>query len=461
MHLAALALLTQVLAGPGAPPADVGGPAGPPPGSSAVAVEDVALAVRCAKAFPCAADPDAPGVIDDAVLLVDGDGRVAALGPAAELDVPAGCEVLDLGEAWILPGMIDLHSHVGGTPDWTQQVFLANPGARVSTSVVPANRLLRRALAGGITSVLYIPGSATNMSGQGVLLKTSHERYEDARIRDPGSLKVAQAGNPESFGRGTGRMMMNWNTRDTIRRGLAYAGAWQRFELGEGPEPEKDPQWEVFRALLAGETQVSTHTQMYQVVLTTLTMLRMELGLEVYLDHGTFDGWRAGALAQSLGVAAILGPRQVSWSARAYLGPDWYLVEMTTDGRVDGIAARYQEQGHTSIGFNTDAIDPSIYPDVVRDQLEPTVVTTEELPLQAALGVRFGMRNENLETLRGLTIVPARAAGIDDRVGSLEPGKDADFVVVRGDPADPRVAVEAVYVEGELAWEPPAGARKW
>ena len=447
MSFAVLVLATQVLAGPAS---DI-----PEEYSRA------ARAVRCAKAIPCSADADAPQVIDDALILIDGDGRIVALGAAGELNVPDDCELVDLGAAWVLPGMIDLHSHVGGSPDWGSQVFLANPGTRVSTSVVPANALFRRALAGGVTSVLYIPGSATNMGGQGVLLKTAPGRYESALVRDPGSLKIAQAGNPEAWGTGMGRIMMNWNTRHTVRRGLAYAAAWQRFEAGEGPRPEKDPQWEVFRSLASGETQVSTHTQMYQVVLTTLTMLRAELGLAVYLDHGTFDGWRAGALAQSLGVAAIVGPRQVSYSARAYLGPGWSLVEVDSDGRLDGVAARYQEQGHTSVGFNTDAIDPSVFPEVVREQLGATIVTTEELPLQAALGLRFGMRNENLEALRGLTIVPARAAGIDERVGSLEPGKDADFVVVGGDPADPRVAVQAVYVEGELAYEPSERARKW
>lgn len=399
---------------------------------------DHRLALHCAKAVTCAADLADAQVVDDAVILVE-EGRVRAVGKRRTLAVPAGFEVVDLGDAWVVPGMIDLHSHIGHTgmlADWHTGTYLANPGLRVSSSVEPGNRLLQRAVAGGVTAVLYIPGSATNMGGQGVLLKTAPTEYERGLIRDPGSLKIAQAGNPEWYTIGVARTFMNWNLRNVLRRGVRYAERWLAFERGEGPEPEVDPQFEIFRALVAKETQISVHTQIYQVVLMTLTMLRAEFGFDVYIDHGTFDGFRAGALAEELEVPAILGPRSIARSIRAR-----GFAEFDLDGRIRGVAAGYAEEGHTRIGFNTDATNFS------------SGIMTEELPLQGAMGARYGLPNDRLQVLRGLTIVPAQTAGIDDRLGSIEPGKDADLVVVSGDPTDPRHRVLRVYIEGEPVYD--------
>ena len=419
-------------------------------------VERPGLALRCAKALVCPEDPDAPQVVDHATILVE-DGVIVAVGPADEIEVPSEYRVVDLGDSWVLPGMIDLHSHVGGGIDWATHVYLTNTGPRISPAVIPENPLLLRGVAGGVTTILYIPGSGTNMGGQGVLLKTGFETYEEMLVRDPGSLKVAQAGNPESWGMGVGRAFMNWNTRDTFRRGLAYAAAWERYERGDGGRPRVNLQWEVFRELAAHRTQISAHTQVYQVVLATLTTVAREMGLAVYIDHGTFDGYKAAGLAAELGVPAILGPRMIAYRARAYLGPDIVLLECETDGKLEGIAERYQDAGHPMIGFNTDAIDPAIAPPIMR----PGIVTTEELSLQAAMGVRYGFANERLQAVRGVTIVPALAAGIDDRVGSLEPGKDADLVVVDGDPIDPRTTVLGVYIEGRCVYDPERDGRRW
>jgi imidazolonepropionase-like amidohydrolase len=378
-------------------------------------------------------------VVNNAVILVR-DGKIEAVGPSRSTPIPAGYEVLDVGDRWVMPGMVDLHCHIAGTFDINDMVYLTNPGLRASTSVVPDNAALRRGVAGGVTSVLFIPGSGTNIGGQGVLLKTALPTFEEMRIKDPGSMKLAQAGNPERFMGGVARSFMNYNTRNTFRRGVAYAKRWEAYERGEGERPEKDLQFEVFRALMKDQIRVSTHTQIYQVVNMTIQMIAKEMGVPVFIDHGTFDGWRAADLAQEAGVNAILGPRSIDVPTYRFIR--W---SGSNPERIQGVAAGYQSMGHKMIGFNTDS----------------PVIPQEELQLQAGVGVRYGFDDSNLEAVRGLTIVPATTSRIGHRVGSIEVGKDADLLIITGHPADPRSSVETVFIEGRKVYDPAVQTRRW
>jgi imidazolonepropionase-like amidohydrolase len=382
--------------------------------------------------------PTGDQFVDDGVLIIK-DGKIEAVGPARTTPIPAGYEVRDLGEHWLMPGLVDLHSHVGGTFDINDSVYLGNPGLRVHCSVIPANDNLKRAIAGGVTCVLFIPGSGVNCSGQGVLIKTGLDHYEDAVVRDPGSLKIAQAGNPEGWTVGVGRSFMNWDTRNVLRRGKAYAERWKAYEEGRGEKPERDLEFDVFRDLLAKKTQISTHTQMFQVVLMTITMLRMEFGFDVYIDHGEMAGYKAAPLAIKEGVHAVIG-REIEIPTRQFI--QW---TGSNPEAVLGIAAQYQKAGMKNIGFNTDA----------------PVVPEEELAVQATTAAHYGFDGSHCETIRGLTIAPALTAGIANRVGSLEVGKDADVLVIRGDVADPRSAIDAVYIEGRKVYDTAKEKRRW
>ncbi len=397
------------------------------------------LALRCAKALVCSPDPGDVQYVDNALVLVR-EGKIQAVGPAREMELPAGYELIDLGDRWVMPGIVELHCHEGGTYDINDVVYLANPGLRVATSIVPRNERLERGLAAGVTTVLVIPGSGSNVGGHGILLKTGLREFEQARLRDPGSLKVAQWGNPESWTIGVGMTFENWNTRHTLRRGSAYARRWEAFEEGRGPEPERNIQFDIFRDLIANRAQISTHTQMYQVVLMTLTMIKGELGLPVFLDHSTIGGWLAGGLAQEMGVSAIVGPRSLDPSASRGM-MNW---SRNKHEGMRGVAAGYQEQGLENIGFNTDS----------------PVLPQESLPLQAAMGVRYGFEDTSLEAVRGLTVVPAMTVELSERIGSLTPGCDADLVVISGHPADPRSWVQAVWIEGKQVYESEE-ARLW
>ena len=165
-----------------------------------------------------------------------------------------------------------------------------------------------------------------------------------------------------------------------------------------------------------------------------------EFGLDVFIDHGEFGGYLYAGLAQRMGVAAILGPRNVDAPSRAII--DWVGINPE---RVQGLAAGYAERGHKMIGFNTDA----------------NVIPQEELFLQSAINVKYGFDNSDMAAVRGHTIVPAITAGIQHRVGSLEHGKDADIVIVSGDPSDPRSHVEAVFIEGRKVYDPSQESRRF
>lgn len=378
-------------------------------------------------------------VIDNAVILVK-DGLIEAVGKRGELLPPVDYAQMDVGDRWIVPGVVEMHCHIAGRFGLNDMVYLANPGLRASADVVPSNSGLDRGLAGGVTSVLYIPGSGTNVGGQGVLLRTGFETYEECLIRDPGSLKLAQAGNPERWLTHPGRTFMNWNTRTTFQRGIDYAMEWEAYERDGGVMPKKDPQWEVFRHLRKRDIHISTHTQIFQVVLKTITMVHDELGLPFFIDHGTFDSWRIAKEAEKRGIFACLGPRNIDVPSRGYTRFSGSAPE-----RIQGVAAGYQSEGFTRIGFNTDS----------------PVIPQEELQLQAALAVRYGLDESKMATLRGLTIVPAMAGGIGDRVGSIEVGKDADLLVTTGDITDPRHSVELVLQLGKVVYDPARGGRRW
>jgi len=402
------------------------------------------LALFAAKVF--AVPYEGPQVIDRAVMLIK-DGKIESLGERGEIEVPAGYEVLDLGDAWLTPGFIDLHCHAAGAGlfsgvnDLNDMVFLVNPGLRASSAVEPWVWDMRQAIAGGITTVLYIPGSGTNIGGQGVLVKTAFNFYEENLVRDPGSMKLAQWGNPESWGPGVNMAFENWNTRRTLQKGIAYAKRWLDYERDKGPQPRRNIEFDVFRDLLANQIAISVHTQVYQVVLMTITMIAEELHLPVFTDHSEVGGWLAAPEAVKAGVPAIIGPRTTDHNyARGFIA--WARNKHEC---VRGLAAGWQELGQKEIGFNTDS----------------PFVPEEELPVQATMGGRYGLDDSGLAALRGLTIVPARTAKIEARVGSLERGKDADILVCDGYPVDPRTTVRMVFVNGRRAYDAERDGRRW
>lgn len=367
-------------------------------------------------------------VLNNAVVLVR-SGKIEAVGEVDQIRIPDGYETLDFSDHWLVPGLVDCHAHVGGgMGDINDSVYLTNPGLSTRDAVVAENPNIKRARAGGVTTVLFIPGSGTNLSGFGTIIKTGGVTSEEVVVRSPGSLKIAQAGNPERYWTGVGRSFMYWNTRQTLQRALDYHLAWDAFEKGETTDkPDYDPFFDDFRGLFRRDYPVTVHTQGYQLLMTTLDMLATKFKLWTVTDHSEFDGWKTAALFKRTDAWCIQGPRSY-WFER-------------TNRRMVGNAAGWWAAGVRNLGINTDS----------------PVVPQEELFYQATMGCWYGWLP--YPALRGVTIIPAQSLGIADRVGSIEAGKDADFGIWTGNPIDPRSACLMTLVDGKIVYDGRKGPR--
>lgn len=401
--------------------------AGPPVcGQGASAGDDAAsaadatprLAIHLGKILTMVGPP-----IVDGTLLIS-EGKIEAVGRRADIAIPDGYRVIDHSERFAMPGMIDAHSHVGGSSDLNEMVYQTNPELRNWDQIIPHNPRLQLAIAGGVTTVCFIPGSGTNMGGWGALMKTGPGRPEEVIIRAPGVLKIAQSGNPERQGGevGSGRMGMNHVIRQQLIEGQLYVRQWDDFEAGRIAHPPKlDLRLEYFKPLFRGEIPVLVHTQAYQVVMSTLRILHDEMNLKVVIGHGTFDSYKLTEEILKRDIPVMAGPRGLRYEPE--------------DGQIRGIVAEFDQRGVTKLGVNTDA----------------PVVPQEELFFQASMAVRFGWTEE--KALRGVTLEAARALMIDDRVGSLEVGKDADIVISTGSIINPRHYVVEVFIDGRSVYD--------
>ena len=395
-------------------------------------------AFRAAKVIPITSAPIVDGIV------ITRNGRIEAVGAAKDTPVPAGYQLVDCGDAMIVPGLIELHCHIASESfDLNDTVHPTNPEFRTLDLIGMEHDQVRAARAGGISTALYIPGSGSNMGGFGTLTKTWANSPEEALVRFPGSLKIAQAGNPErgSGDLGTDMMGMSEGIRMTLLDGQRYWQQHEAWQQGKADQPKFDPTLELLRGLFRHEYPVSVHTQIYQVVLQTLQQLRRELGLWTVVVHGTFDGYRLSEDMLASGVPIAGGPRQYYFDPRT--------------GRFEGLASNWARGGRH--GWRDDVL--GLGPDGIGVNTDSPVIAEEQLPLQAAMAVRLGLPHE--WALRGLTINAARFAGIEHRVGSLEVGKDADLGIWSGDPLDPRSFVHTMVINGQICYRRDAKRPVW
>lgn len=370
-------------------------------------------------------------VINHGTILVS-DGKIEALGPQANIEIPKGYIIIDASDRWVTPGIVEAHTHIGTEGGFNDMVTPINPELQIAECVNPEDISIEKAVTGGVTTVHTMPGSGTNLAGFSVIIKLDKSEPEKMILRELGAMKIAQAFNPERRGDdlGSTRMGMSWSLRNILKQAKQYTEAWQAYEQGKSKKkPELRPELEKMRKVFNGEIPTINHTYSPWGVMQTMRMFNDENNLNVIPTHTAYGGFLVGAeAAKRNGVSINIGPRVVEFSRPHY------------DGRFHAMGAEYSKAGVKNLSINTDSVGWSSW-----------IAPQEELSFQASMSAHLGL--DDRRALKAITINSARALEIDDRVGSLEVGKDADIVIKKGSLLDHTTPVDLVIINGKIIYQ--------
>ena len=364
--------------------------------------------------------------IQNGMVVVE-DGRILEVGPA-RTDL-AGVEQVDVSGKVIMPGLVDTHSHIG-EGDGGDRSSALHPEVRILDAIDPLSDTFKKARAGGVTTVNIMPGSGHLMSGQTVYLKPRlATAIDDLVFCDDltegicGGMKMANGTNsirenPGAFP-GT-RAKSAALVRQLFLKAQQYRAKREAAEAADEEPPPRDLEMEALLDVLDGRRIVHFHTHRQHDILTALR-LGAEFGFTPVLHHVS-EGWKVADEIAAAGAPASI------------------IVLDSPGGKIEAdelyiITGGVLEEAGVDVAYHTD-----------------DYITDSRLFLRsAALGVRGGMSRE--AALESVTLAGARMLGLEDRLGSLEAGKDADFIVLSGDPLSTYTHVEQTYIDGEKVFD--------
>jgi imidazolonepropionase-like amidohydrolase len=357
--------------------------------------------------------------IEKGILIVQ-NGKILAIGDAST-PIPSGAQVIDASNKVIIPGIVDTHSHIG-SPEGGDNSSALNPEVRVLDAVNPGSTGFRKALAGGITTANVMPGSGHLMSGQTIYLKmrpaTAIEDMLEVNEKGVyGGMKMANGTNPM---RGTAgfpgtRAKSAAMDRELFLKAVEYKKKVDSAKKDPAKMPERDLRMEAMVEVLEGKRVVHFHTHKENDILTILR-LQKEFGFRVVLHHVS-EAWKVVDAIAAAGVPCSI----INIDA-----PGGKLEAMNFSPKNGAIL----EKAGVAVAIHTD--DP--------------ITDSRFLIRSAALSVREGMSRQ--KALEALTIAGARMLDLGSKIGSLEKGKDADFVILSGDPFSVYTHVQQTWVEG-------------
>lgn len=389
--------------------------------SSAVMAQEKPTAFVGGEIIPITGAPIPKGV------LIVHKGKIVAVGAVGAVQIPKDAEKVDCTGKVLMPGLVDSHSHIGG-PQGADGSAAMQADVRAYDAINPRDPGMVKALAGGITTVNVMPGSGFLLSGQTIYLKLRRRANieelfivnEDGSIA--GGVKMANGtnslrGTPPFPGTRAKSAAM---VRDYFVKAMAYRDKVKAAAGDASKLPPRDLAMEALIDVLDRKRVVHYHTHRHDDILTVLRFAK-EFNIRVVLHHVS-DGWKvADEIAKSGFPCSVI-------------------VVDSPGGKIEAAEAGFQtgavlDKAGALVGFHTD--------DGITD--------SRFFLRSAALSVRAGMSRE--KALEGLTIANARILDMEKRVGSLEPGKDADFIILSGDPLSVYTKVLETWVEGNRVFD--------
>ena len=370
------------------------------------------------------------GIVQEDILIEN--GKIVEIGN--NIVAPLDAEIIDAQGKFIYPGFIDAHTHLGlwedavgfEGADGNEETDPITPHLNPIDGINPMDRTFRDAVEGGVTSVCTTPGSANVMGGQCIAIKTHGRRIDKMVIKNPVASKIAFGENPKScYGRDEKmpqtRMAIAALLRENLKKAEEYLEEIELYmEYEDHDKPEYDIRMESLIPVLKGEIPFKVHAHRADDMFTAIRIAK-EFDLKLTLDHCTEGHLIVEELVEE-GYPVIVGP---SLSERSKVE----LRNLTFD------TAGILSNAGLEVSLTTDH----------------SVITIQYLPMCAGIAVKHGMEND--KALEAITINPARTLGIEDRVGSIEVGKDADIVIWDGNPLEIQSHVLFTIIDGKVVYK--------
>jgi imidazolonepropionase-like amidohydrolase len=370
------------------------------------------------------------GDIKTGTILID-NGKIKAVG--TDVEIPDGTQVINASKYIVTPGLIDVHTHLGvfteghgpAGVDGNEMTNPATPQVRALDGLYPFDQGFMDAVKAGVTSSQVLPGSANVIGGEMVAVKHVGRSVEEMVIKSPSAMKVAFGENPKRVYGGKGKMpSTRMGVAAVLREQLVKAENYlKKLEKGaQDPDkmPERDLGLEALVRVLKREIPMRAHAHRADDILTAIRIAE-EFNVDLTIEHCT-EGHKIADIIAAKGVKVAVGPTMSSRSKLELKDKGWHTVVQLVKAGV-----------HVSI------------------TTDHPVVAIDYLSVAAALAVRAGLTEQ--QAWETITINAARHIGIEDRVGSIEVGKDADIVLWSGDPLDPRTRVKYTLIDGKVVYQ--------
>lgn len=370
------------------------------------------------------------------------DGKIAQMG--SNLAVPNNAQTVDGSEKWLTPGIIDVHSHMGVYPnpgvvshaDGNEIVGPNTAEVWAEHSVWPQDPNFEKAIAGGVTTAQILPGSANLFGGRGVVLKIVPSiTMRDMKFPDaPHSLKMACGENPKRvYGEKGGpytRMGNMVGYRKAWIEAQKYLEDWQDYDekVADGEDadaPTRDLRLETLAGVLKGEIKVHNHCYRADEMANMIELAK-EFGYQISTFHHAVEAYKVAPLLAENDICAAV------WA-------DWWGFKQEAFDMVRENAALIEYAKGCAIIHSDD-----------ETQIQRL---TQEVAKVIGAASQMGYEISRGQAIRWVTSNPAKALGLEDRIGTLEIGKNADVVLWNGDPFSVYTKAEKVWIDGALRFE--------